>query len=217
MQRRFFPLRLRSDSPLRRKVDAPFPRMFVVSGCNGSGKTTASYMVLPKELGCRRYVNSDEFAKSLSPFAPHAASITASRYMLEEINYLLEKREDFGVETTLSTKSLQKIISRAKAAGYHTTVLYVWLNSPELAIKRVEKRVRDGGHYIAPETVVRRYYTGLQYFFRYYIPIADKWILVDNTEGDYKNVAQGWKGSMIVHDNKKFEAIRKMAMETTEQ
>jgi len=58
------------------------PRMYIVSGCNGSGKTTASYTILPEFFNCRQFVNSDEFAKGLSPFDPNSASVSASRYML---------------------------------------------------------------------------------------------------------------------------------------
>ena len=39
------------------------PRLFIISGCNGSGKTTASYSLLPEILECSQFVNSDEFAK----------------------------------------------------------------------------------------------------------------------------------------------------------
>ena len=68
------------------------PRLYILSGCNGAGKTTASYTLLPEMLECREFVNSDEFAKSLSPFDPSAASVSASRYMLLKIRYLLSKR-----------------------------------------------------------------------------------------------------------------------------
>lgn len=110
------------------------PKLFIISGCNGSGKTTASYTLLPEILDCREFVNSDEFAKSLSPFDPSAASITASRYMVMKIKYLLERYDDFSIETTLATRSLVGIIQRAKERGYSVTLLYFWLNSPELAI-----------------------------------------------------------------------------------
>ena len=141
------------------------PRLYIISGCNGSGKTTASYTLLPDLLDCREFVNSDEFAKSLSPFDPAAASVTASRYMLMKINYLLERRADFCVETTLATRSLLKIIQQAQGLGYEATVLYFWLNSPELAIQRVHDRVTAGGHNIPDHVVRRRYVMGLQYFF----------------------------------------------------
>ena len=121
------------------------PKLYIISGCNGSGKTTASYTLLPDLLGYSEFVNSDEFAKSLSPFDPSAVSITASRYMLMKINYLLGRLEDFSIETTLATRSLVKIIDEAHSLGYEVTILYFWLNSPELAIQRVKDRVAAGG------------------------------------------------------------------------
>ena len=141
------------------------PRLYIISGCNGAGKTTASYSLLPEMLDCKEFVNSDEFAKSLSPFDPSKASIQASRYMLMKIQYLLRKQEDFAIETTLATRTLLKTVKRAQAAGYTVTLLYFWLNSPEMAIERVRARVEAGGHNIPEETIRRRYATGIYYFF----------------------------------------------------
>jgi predicted ABC-type ATPase len=183
------------------------PKMYIISGCNGSGKTTASYTLLPDLLDCREFVNSDEFAKSLSPFDPSAASITASRYMLMKINYLLGRYEDFSIETTLATRSLVKIISEAHSVGYEVTILYFWLNSPELAIQRVRDRVAAGGHNI-PDAVVRRRYTmGLQYFFDTYRPICDRWILADNSKSNFTVVAEGSKQYSYIRDNDKYNLI----------
>ena len=183
------------------------PKMYIISGCNGSGKTTASYTLLPDLLDCREFVNSDEFAKSLSPFDPSAASITASRYMLMKINYLLGRYEDFSIETTLATRSLVKIINEAHSVGYEVTILYFWLNSPELAIQRVRDRVAAGGHNI-PDAVVRRRYTmGLQYFFDTYRPICDRWILADNSKSNFTVVAEGSKQYSYIRDNDKYNLI----------
>ena len=113
------------------------PRLIILSGCNGAGKTTASYTMLPEILDVSEFVNSDEFAKSLSPFDPSTASITASRYMLRRIQYLLDQGADFSIETTLATRSLVNTIRQAKEKGYSITLLYLWVQSPEIAIKRV--------------------------------------------------------------------------------
>ena len=67
------------------------PRLYIISGCNGSGKTTASYTVLPEVLGCRQFVNSDEFAKGLSPSRPDSASAQASRPMVLNTLYLMPR------------------------------------------------------------------------------------------------------------------------------
>lgn len=187
------------------------PRLYIISGCNGSGKTTASYTLLPDMLECREFVNSDEFAKSLSPFDPSAASITASRYMLMKINYLLSKQADFSIETTLATRSLLGIIQKAKDLGYETTILYFWLNSPELAIERVKDRVASGGHNIPENVIRRRYVMGIQYFFNTYSPICDRWVLADNSQTPFVVVAEGSKQLISIKDNEKFRLIRSIA------
>ena len=187
------------------------PKLYIISGCNGSGKTTASYTLLPDLLNCREFVNSDEFAKSLSPFDPSAASVTASRYMLMKINYLLERRADFAIETTLATRALIKIVRQAQELGYEATVLYFWLNSPELAIQRVHDRVLAGGHNIPDPVVRRRYVMGLQYFFDTYIPVIDRWILADNSKPPFAVVAEGTKQLRYIKDSEKYRVIWNIA------
>lgn len=188
------------------------PKLYIVSGCNGAGKTTASYTLLPEMLDCRQFVNSDEFAKGLSPFNPEGASIQASRYMLLRIRYLLQRGEDFGIETTLATRTLLKTVKIAQEAGYYVTVLYFWLNSPDLAVKRVKARVAAGGHNIPEETVRRRYRVGIGYFFHDYAPICDRWILADNSKVPFKVVAEGGKACPLnIKDMQTYETIRKIA------
>lgn len=186
-------------------------RMYIISGCNGSGKTTASYALLPELLNCREFVNSDEFAKSLSPFDPSAASVSASRYMLMKIMYLLKRDQDFCVETTLATRSLLKIINQAKEQGYQISLIYFWLNSVELAIKRVQDRVATGGHNISEDVIRRRYGMGLRYFFDTYAPICDRWMLADNSKSPFSIVAEGMGNITYIKDNEKYQAILKTA------
>ena len=183
------------------------PRLYIISGCNGSGKTTASYTLLPELLECSEFVNSDEFAKSLSPFNPSDASISASRYMLMKINYLLERNEDFCVETTLATRSLLRIIMEAKSAGYEVTLIYFWLASPQIAIERVRARVQAGGHNIPDDVVRRRYVMGLDYFFDTYSQICDKWVLADNTVSPFIIVAEKKDNVTYIKDNEKYRRI----------
>lgn len=195
------------------------PHLYIVSGCNGSGKTTASYTLLPQMLECYEFVNSDEFAKALSPFGPEKASLQASRYMLLKIKYLFQRRADFGIETTLATRTLIRMIKAAKEEGYEVTLLYFWLNSPELAEKRVKARVEAGGHSIPEETIIRRYYTGIRYLFNDYMPICDRWILADNSEFPFRVIAEGHKkgsasdgeGEVFIKDPDTYEKVRQCA------
>ena len=187
------------------------PKLYIISGCNGSGKTTASYTILPEMLNCHEYVNSDEFAKSLSPFDPSAASISASRYMLMKIRFMFDHHLDFGIETTLATRTLLKMVAEAQEKGYSVTVLYLWLNSPELAIQRVRTRVSTGGHNIPEDTIRRRYQKGLEYFFHDYRHLCNRWILADNSKPPFKVVAEGTNDSTMIKDTGKFALIWSMA------
>ena len=190
--------------------------MYIISGCNGSGKTTASYTLLPELLDCSEFVNSDEFAKSLAPFHPETAYITASRYMLKKLRYLFTRREDFCIETTLATRSLLKTVRMAQDQGYSVTVVYLWLRSPEIAIKRVAARVEAGGHDVAPDVIRRRYYTGLEYFFDLYSPVCDKWMLVDNSDMEFRIIAEGSAKGTTVRDLPLYQQITQQIKETND-
>ena len=191
------------------------PRMYIISGCNGSGKTTASYSMLPEIFDCSQYVNSDEFAKSIAPFNPEGAYVAASRLMLLKTQFLFKRKADFCIETTLATRSLLKMVREAQEQGYFVTVLYFWLRSADLAIERVRSRVAAGGHNVPEETIRRRYKSGQKYFFEDYAPLCDRWILADNSVPPFREIAQGTKGgtATIVKDPELFERIRRFALE----
>ena len=99
-------------------------KLYVIAGCNGAGKTTASYTILPEILDCEEFVNADEIAKGLSPFRPEKAGIQAGRLMLQRIKSLIKKEQDFAFETTLATKSYKNLITDAQANGYSVTLIF---------------------------------------------------------------------------------------------
>jgi predicted ABC-type ATPase len=136
------------------------PNLYIIAGCNGAGKTTASFTVLPEVLNCKEFVNADEIARGLSPFQPETVAIQAGRLMLKRIEDLMEEKADFAFETTLASRSYVKTIQRAKELGYTVTLLFFWLPSTEMAKKRVKERVLRGGHNIPEDTIVSRYYAG---------------------------------------------------------
>ena len=76
--------------------------LYIIGGCNGAGKTTASYTVLPEILNCKEFVNADEIARGLSPFNPESMAIEAGRLMLQRIEFLLSQDATFSIETTLA-------------------------------------------------------------------------------------------------------------------
>ena len=147
------------------------PNLFIISGCNGAGKTTASFTILPELLHVKEFVNADEIARGLSPFQPETVSIAAGKIMLRRLQELLLQGHDFAFETTLSTKSYKDKIEEAKLKGYTVTLLFFWLQSVELAVERVKIRVAEGGHNIEPEVIKRRYTRGIKNLFEICIEV----------------------------------------------
>lgn len=157
------------------------PSLYIIAGCNGAGKATASFTILPDVLDCQQFVNADEIAKGLSPFHPESVSLEAGRIMLHRIEELLQKGITFAIETTLATRSYHSLINRAHKLGYLVHLLYIWLSSPQLAIKRVAQRVSEGGHNIPKDVIIRRYHHGISNLFNLFMPIVDTWTIIDNT------------------------------------
>ncbi len=167
------------------------PKLYIIAGCNGAGKTTASYTILPDMLNCDEFVNSDEIAKRLTPNNPKESAIRASRLMMARIDELIDKGETFGVETTLTTRTLRRVIIKAQQKGYTVTLVYFWLKMPELAVERVKLRAEAGGHDVPEATIRRRYDVGIKHLFNLYMPICNYWMLIDNSNNPSTIIAEG--------------------------
>lgn len=182
-------------------------QIYIISGCNGAGKTTASFSILPDLLNCKEFVNADEIARGISPFNPENVSIEAGRIMLERINDLMNKGITFAFETTLSTKSFRAKLIRAKELGYKITLLFFWLESIELAYQRVELRVKQGGHNIPKDTIERRYKRGIINLFDIYSKLVDEYILIDNSGSKYEVISHYENGLSKMKNEIKFNII----------
>ena len=162
------------------------PKLYIIAGCNGAGKTTASYTVLPEMLGCKEFVNADEIAKGLSPFNPESVAIEAGRLMLQRMDDLLAEGADFAFETTLATRSYVKFI------------------------ERVATRVSEGGHNIPSDVIRRRYANGIRNLVTLYTPICNFWTIYDNSSADaeIKIIASGEKNTTIqIEDTLSYKTI----------
>jgi len=166
------------------------PNLYIIAGCNGSGKTTASYTILPEILKCEEFINADEIARGLSPFHPEKSAIQAGKLMLRKIDDAIHAKKDFAFETTLATKTHNFVIKSAQSKRYLVTLVFFWLESTELAIQRVKNRVSEGGHNIPSDVISRRYERGLKNFFEVYEPMVNEWIFIDNSQIDYQILAK---------------------------
>ncbi|MGN6436571.1 MAG: zeta toxin family protein [Agriterribacter sp.] len=184
--------------------------LYVIAGCNGAGKTTASFTILPEIIECREFVNADEIAKGLSPFQPEKVAFEAGRIMLNRINELLNNEVSFAFETTLSTRSYKSKIEEAKQKGYTVTLLFFWLQTVELAKERVKVRVAEGGHNIEPEVIERRFIKGIKNLFDIYLPAVDGAFLFDNSLGRHELIAQQTVDQILeIVDGVKFNELKR--------
>jgi predicted ABC-type ATPase len=169
------------------------PTLYIIAGCNGAGKTTASNTILPEVLNCKEFVNADNIAAGLSPFDVEKYAVEAGRLMLKRIDQLMAEKVDFAIETTLSSKTYRATIKEAQKNGYNIFLCFFWLSSVRLATQRVRKRVAMGGHNIPAATIKRRYYRGLINFIKIYSGLADAWVVYDNSRETSTLVASGEK------------------------
>jgi len=160
------------------------PHAILVSGPNGAGKSTAALALVRDLLGVTEYINADLIAQGLSAFDSESVARQAGRVMRTRLRQLAGQGRDLAFETTLATRRYAPWRTELRASGYEIDIVFLWLSGAELAIARVEERVRAGGHDIAPEVVRRRFTRGLQNVFRLYQPLADRWWFLDNAGVD---------------------------------
>lgn len=184
--------------------------LYIIAGCNGAGKTTASFTILPETIECKEFVNADEIAKGLSPFQPESVAFEAGRIMINRINDLLKENESFAFETTLSTRSYKNKVIKAKQQGYTVTLLFFWLNNIKLANERVKTRVQEGGHNIPKDVIERRYLKGIKNLFNIYLELVDGTFIYDNSFGKHELIAQKIEQEgMLILNKQKFNTLKK--------
>ena len=187
--------RIEETTPRQMKTTrAQAPTIYLIAGCNGAGKTTFAKEFLPKEVKCLRFLNADEMARGLSPLDQ------AARLLLSEVRRSIEERQTFGLETTLSGLTYVRMLVNAREQGHVVKLFYLWLPSAMVAIRRVRERVRKGGHAVPTTDIRRRYTRSLHNLVDHYLPLADEWIIFDNSRQEPRVIADGTAGHARVMD-----------------
>jgi predicted ABC-type ATPase len=176
------------------------PRVAVLAGINGAGKTTASRAILVDALRIPTFVNADAIARGLNGFNPESVAVAAGRVMLEYLRELADTRSDFAFETTLAARTYAGWLKELKDGGYYVYLFYYWLATPETAIARVAERVRAGGHHIPEATIRQRFGRSASNFFDLYRPLADEWRVYDNSKKEGRLIAFAIEGRQYVLD-----------------
>jgi predicted ABC-type ATPase len=166
-------------------------RCVIIAGPNGAGKTTFAREFLPKETEIVHFVNADLIAAGLSALKPETAAVTAGRVFLAELVRLAADGESFAFETTFSGRSYSARIVKWKSAGYRIEIAYLKIDSPEIGLKRIAARVKQGGHDVSRDDVLRRFDRSWTNFMGLYRPLADAWAVYDNSGPEARLLEQG--------------------------
>ena len=165
----------------RESVPAVKPTIYLIAGPNGVGKTTFAREFLPKEVKCARFMNADEVARGLSPFAPEAAAIRAGRVVLGEIRSAIRAGDSFGWESTLAGRGHARLLRQARDLGYDIELHYLAVPRVGTCIERVARRVTEGGHHVPTSDIRRRFQRGIANLVEVYLDLADRWTVWDAT------------------------------------
>ena len=155
----------------------------------GRRPSLARQLLLDRLPETYTFLNADFIAEGISPFRPQKAALQAEKEFFARFDRLAEQGESFVLESTLSGHSLATRLSDLQTNGYLIEMVYLWLPSVEMAARRVQERVKQGGHEIPSEIIERRFARSYPNFLNAYLRIADKWTLLDGSETPPSEIA----------------------------
>jgi predicted ABC-type ATPase len=190
-------------------------KILMIAGPNGAGKTTMTLELIRSCSMLYEFINADEIARGLAPKHPESMALTASKLMIQRLKELLNTGKSFAFETTASGTNYVKHLESAKAKGYEISLTFLWLSKPEEAVRRVVQRVKQGGHHVPEDSIVRRYFTGVKNLILHYLPLADEALIIDNSseeEAPRRVIARKNKNNPIdILDTVVWERIEEIA------
>lgn len=162
------------------------PKIYVLAGANGIGKTTVNLFHIPKEV---TYINADDIARQLRErLGDINVQELANAQALDRMNGFIGQRRGFAIETNLADKETWQFLIGLQGAGYAVHLNFFGVSDVDICINRVFNRVPQGGHFVHPDIVRMRYEAGLK-LLRQHKHIPDQLILTDN-ESESVNCAE---------------------------
>jgi predicted ABC-type ATPase len=178
------------------------PTLHIIAGPNGVGKTTFADRFLPQTIRQLEFVNADLIARGLSPYDPDSVAMEAGRVALERIRRLINDRQSFTWESTMSGRTAVGWLQAAKKFGYRIKCYFLWVREVETTLRRIRQRVQEGGHNIDLKISQRRFFKTIQNFFSIYRPLCDTWKLIANDGEAPRLVAVEKEGRLVTRDRK---------------
>ena len=183
------------------------PRLMIFAGSNGAGKTTFATEFLAATAPEIPFINVDDIARDISPtMGPARIFVAAGRIALDKQKALLAKRQSFAIETTLAGNRQRRLARRVLADGWTVDLLYLWVGSPQIAMRRVARRVQAGGHDVPPGDIVRRYHRSLANLPSM-MKIATQTTIFDNRNIEPSLIANHDRDGTTIYDRAVFQRI----------
>ena len=168
----------------------------IVAGANGTGKTTLVREYLREHD--IPYISADAIAERMTEGDIREVALAAGKTFFAELYGAIESGKSFIVETTLSGLGFRRALQRMKRERYAINIVYIYLDSPEFCVTRIEERTRRGGHHVPEEDVIRRFHRSIINFWEMYRKEAESWHLVCNTAQQFIEVARGCEDEYLV-------------------
>jgi predicted ABC-type ATPase len=175
------------------------PRLWIVAGPNGSGKTSIYENADIEDFGRSVWIiNPDALSKrvkDIEGFNPLAANLEAVRRIERWLYASIDAYQTVGVETVLSTPKYRQLIIAAKERQFAIRLIYVLLRSPDLNVERVRLRVAKGGHDVPVEKILERRERSLRQLPWFLAQADDAW-LFDNSDDKPQLIGTKSKGAI---------------------
>jgi predicted ABC-type ATPase len=176
------------------------PRIYVLAGVNGAGKSSIGGAMIRASGG--DYFNPDEAARALIAANPGLEQVKANAAAWRQGKRLLERaiaeRLDFAFETTLGGGTMTRLLAEAAAAGFEVRIFYAGLADPELHLERVRGRVRAGGHDI-PEADIRRRWRHSRMNLVRLLPVLRELRVYDNSAAADPSAGDAPQPVLVLH------------------
>lgn len=156
------------------------PLLWMLIGPNGAGKTTYYRRQLAPRLRAP-FINADIIQREELPGSGMDAAYEAAQRASQQRQALMNGAKSFVTETVASHPSKLELLQAAKARGYEVWVSFLYLESADLSVRRVARRVRQGGHPV-PEEKVRARYARMAPIAVEAVRMADRGFLIDNSD-----------------------------------
>jgi predicted ABC-type ATPase len=178
--------------------------VIIVADSNGAGKTTFAREFLVENPNYE-FLNADEIAKDISPNNLENAKVEAGKQFFGKLTALTEVDRSVVIESTLSGRYLIRWIKNLRGFAYEVRIIFIFVESPEIAIERIADRVKKGGHFVPDNDVRRRFTRGIANFWSVYRNLVTRWQLIYNSEGRFEEVAFGEEDNFKVTDEELFK------------